>query len=148
MNRAAGAQRSGGPQRRVVVAVAILLPAAAAAGSAALSYGLGAAVAVVAAVCAAAAGAGVVMGWGGDPVHWPARLGRERTSAGWHEIRLLAEHLDTGAADARARHHLTTRIRAALGAPAPVGSTTRRDFDQALAALREHDAQATAEQHR
>lgn len=116
-----------------------LLGAGAAAGTAAVATALAGGSPDDLAVAAAAAAlvvAGLLLAPGassGPP--WSPREVGERTSAGWHDVRLLADAMARASRDVAVRTTVTARIRGALGLPPLGGPASRRDLDRALGAL-------------
>lgn len=125
--------------RRMWIGVAVVALATLVATVAAAAAGWAWPTVAAVAACSGAGCAGAMVG-GGETIRWPAIRRRERTSAGWHEARILAETLAAAAPDPASRRHLTARIDAALGRPGrPVGAppgATRREYEQVLAELR------------
>ncbi len=126
-------------RRRTAVGAVVLGVVGGSSAGIALAAGTALTDSLIVAGCVTAGCASLVMASGGDGVHWPQRLGTDRTSAGWHEVRILAETLDRGGSDSGLRRVVLTRIRIALGLPtAGQAAVTRRDYDRALAELRHH----------
>ncbi len=131
--------------RRLLTALVVVPTAGAAAGFVTLLAGLRVLDAVAAAVCVAVGCSGVLLA-AGETVRWPSPAGPERTSAGWHDVRLLAETLSSAGSDSALRRHVTARISAALpldpARPSPAeesdrrSGVTRRQYEAALAQLR------------
>lgn len=64
------------------------------------------------------------------------RLPAPRTSAGWHDVRLLADTMRQARRDPAARTVVSARIRAAMGAPPRAGTVGRAAYQADLDALR------------
>lgn len=131
--------------RRLRGTLMVAPTAAALAAALVLVAGQPVADAVAAACCVSLACAGVLLA-GGETVRWPSPAGTERTSAGWHDVRLLAELVSRAGTDPTARRQVTARINAAVPAD-PAGRdpaaepdrhapVSRRQYEAALAQLR------------
>lgn len=125
---------------RLIARLTAVAGAGAVAAATAAAAGAAGADRAAAASAAAVVAAGLLLAPGASSgpssgPRWPPRETPEPTSAGWHDIRLLADAMARAPRDAAVRSEITGRIRAALGQP-PLGRpATRRDLDRALAAL-------------
>lgn len=108
-----------------------------------LSSAAAAALAVLAGVPVLEAAVGAGLAWaalvavvavpprtGGTP--WGRPSPAERTSAGWHEVRLLADSMARAGRDPGARSAVSPRVLQALGRPGGGATLSRREYEGAL----------------